>query len=636
MTKEISLTGTVDWLHGLDYLSSKEDNPQVKIFFDNSVHREAQTLEYNATKNGTDLAIKGLLHPNATTIPANLRVGVAGYAWRCNQLGAPCLQDIGTNHIVVADLLMEIKRDGVAVRDIPLIMHTVQQQLSPKVTMRLKITGVDTAGLQFAIPKVAANIAVQQIGAAVNQYVQAQLNVEVNMTDTIPGTERMRVPVDMSEISMESTDGHNPLPAVAFVMGEIPETNAAFWHNAFHTSMARDKLVTSDWDRLNVKGKARTTAQMIVQLVQSYDYVSDTVDTNVRTDSSGYQPNKVLMIEKFSGDATNIHDLDCEDGAAANQKLTHAFIAADLSTIKGPDKARLEEAQQIAKQYVVSINLAAVKGAAVGDKAAHKGAHMTAHFIPVHLIRSWLRTGSRTGRKLSSTLPFEPPSAISSELPFMIGEGTGMYESLGYEDPYINAKSYVYQMQSLAPFRKPIEHREGETSEFFIGALTGMTDYFIRRGHPRGAFWYVTKQPDGRVTRGAYYSDIMNHPEKVGIIMQDRIEPAMMEYMKDAIAIDVPLEPLKLTRKHPKADKNTHLQFVVDQINAMNRPAGTKNYEVPVYVRDHQINRIGAQNIVAEAQRLDRVTGARYYEERYTDTDHGYCLMFNVNLDPSK
>ena len=83
----------------------------------------------------------------------------------------------------------------------------------------------------------------------------------------------------------------------------------------------------------------------------------------------------------------------------------------------------------------------------------------------------------------------------------------------------------------------------------------------------------------------------------------------------------------------PKAS-NADLDYVVRAVNSLNRTGKqtlvNSPVDVPVYIKDYQINRERAQKMVAEIQRLEHVVDASYHEERYSDTFYGYCLLLKV------
>ena len=363
-----------------------------------------------------------------------------------------------------------------------------------------------------------------------------------------------------------------------------------------------------------------------MQYDSNVDYVSDTVDKNNATEP--YDKSKTVGYESFAnGNVTG--SLDCEDGGKGIDQVRKTFISLQIPA----EKKQLVELQQIATLYLSCLSLDAVRGAAVGDNEAHIGAHMNENFIPIPMFKKWLER-TREGKLLARKLPW-PPSYTREELPFMIGEGTGMYEPLGYKDANSNAHAYVYQMRSLSPYRKPIPHTKGKATEFFIGSLTGLTDYFISQGHNVGTFSYGTKQPDGSITRGAYYSDMLNDNDNVVIMMHDAVPKPVMTMIKEVISVRVPPEPLVYTPGLRDAKEiNSDLEYVVKAVKKLGRVSGNQTnvplVGVPVYIKDYQINREHAQKIVSDIQRLEHVVDASYHEERYSDSFYGYCLLLKV------
>jgi len=615
--KTITLSFNIKWV--AENLSPAETKPQLRVYFDNRLVRTATTVEHSERQIESSITgkISGLKQ-----IPHTLHVGFAAFAWRDNDQGAPCLQDIGTNHLQLLDIKEQMDLKGVFEHKIPLVMHTVNG-LDPKEHVLFNVTSLDMDGLEFTHPNINAEFHLNNVLNISKQYVESTIQREQQMEETFGDTSRIRVPYNISEDGLEISKGH-PIPAISFAMTEIATANIHFYENAFNNTMKRDGLVSSDWDRLNIEGKARTMALIMCNMIQTFDYVSDTVDKN---DATGpYDKSKVVGYESF-GNGNVSGSLDCEDGGKGIDQVRKTFISLEIP----PEKKQLVEVQQIANLYLSCLSLDAVRGAAVGDNEAHIGAHMNENFIPIPMFRKWLER-TREGKLLSRKLPWPVVPKEYQDLPFMIGEGTGMYEPLGYEDQNSNAHSYVYQMRSLSPYRKPIPHVKGKSTEFFIGSLTGLTDYFISQGHNIGTFSYATKQPDGSITRGAYYSDMLNDNDNVVIMMQDKVPKPVMSMIKEVISIRVPPEPLVFTPdlKDPKKS-NQDLEYVVKSVKNLNRTTQSRELiSVPVYIKDYQINREHAQEMVSEIQRLEHIVDASYHEERYSDKFYGYCLLLKV------
>jgi hypothetical protein len=313
-----------------------------------------------------------------------------------------------------------------------------------------------------------------------------------------------------------------------------------------------------------------------------------------------------------------------------NSLLEHEFPRQDQKY--GP----LREIQTIAGQYIPPLSLDAVNGAQVADENAPKGAHMNDNLIPVRMFRAWLQE-TPEGAALDKTLPFdtEPHGLDTSQLPFLVGEGTGMYEPLGYDNPVQEAMQYVYSMPSLGnAFKKPITHAKNETSRFFIGSLTGMTDYFFKRGTHMGTFWYCTKDPvTGALTRGARYADmIRGGVNRVAIQMHPAIPRDVYTVMNEATKIRVPPNDLILTKEPEEQHaQNQYLDQLVSSVSEMGRTPGAPHNKVPVYMRPYHLSSrlIGQMTREIETQR-PRIWKVTYDLEHVTDDVYGYKVCFYV------
>lgn len=609
--KTITLDFEVSWADS--NMSKEEHHPQVRIYFDNRILRDPIIVEH--AKRPISAQIKGEINTKLK-LPHDLRVGVAAFAWRKNDYDAPCLMDIGTNHLLVSKIQDAVAGSptGEYSEKIPVIMHTVNNYVKGHLLFSFRKNAIKLSpGLEFSLPSITSQL-------NISEYIENTLRVEQRMRDTIPGTTRIRVPYYMGEYGLELAE-KSPLPALAFVVTEIPKINTRFCVNALQNVMVRDGLVLADWDRLNTEGKARAAVLSVCNMIQAFDYVSDTIDKN--TPDQAYDPKKIESIENF-GNGLVTGSLDCEDGGSGILSTHNAFITHQA---KKP-VPQLVEAQQILHQYIPMLSLDAVKGASVGDDEDRVGAHMNDNYIPVATFMKWLRK-TREGRQIAKKLPFDKIE-YDETLPFMVAEGTGMYEPLGYNNPYANAANYVYQAPSLSPYRKPISHDKNVSTNFFIGSLTGLTDYFIRRGCNVGTFTYATVQPDGTLTRGAYYHDMITAPEKIALIAADPVPKEMMKAINTAVSIRVPPEPLVLTKEGSKNKRNEHLDYICENITKKSSTANTLS--IPVFVRPYQINRKLARAVVDDFKKLPRIVGADYVEEHYTDKQYGYCLNVKVEI----
>ena len=101
------------------------------------------------------------------------------------------------------------------------------------------------------------------------------------------------------------------------------------------------------------------------------------------------------------------------------------------------------------------------------------------------------------------------------DIPVLVGEGTGKFDPLGDPDKYAQVRGAIYGLPIMSPFKKDILHAHGEESQFYMGHLLGITDFFFNMGVNVGGFVYgtVNSKSRGGWTRGAYYTDLVNQKE---------------------------------------------------------------------------------------------------------------------------
>lgn len=601
--------------------SPAERNPFVKCFLDARFHRDAVKVHLEDGKTHR-VTVSGVLR-DSYRITHSTALCFASVAWRANESGNPCMLDTGVAHVTLSEISEGIKASGRFVRDMPLVMHTAERLCKASIEI-----SIDRLDVDVPPPPISASVAGSRASA---DYINATLQMEQRMRETFgPQTANMRIPYDYSESGIQSSATGVPLPAVAYVLSEVPRTNDHYWENAFTTIMARDDLTTGDWKRLNLQGKARASIHMVCYIAQYLDYIGDTVDTNRRSQGP-YNPQRVKPYENF-GDGIGLVAGDCEDLGTANLQATNAFIDHVFDP-SGPLYDELIEAQGIVRRYVPPLSLDVVRGQQVKDSVASYGAHMNDNYIPIDMFEEWSGVGPAKRRSpVGRSLPPAKRGGESDRLPFLVGEGTGMYECLGVENPLLPIMTYIYSIPSLEGFKKPITHRAGEPGNFFVGSLVGLTDYYYRRGLASApmSFWYVTREG---MTRGASYEDMMNHPERVGIVMHPPVSRELMAEMKEQTLRRLPPEPLVLSplAKDAKRRHYSPLDHIVRSIDALNRPPGNPHHYAPVYVRPHNLQMPLARQIAADLTAKQRVWKVEYRLEEITDSIYGYAVRVFVN-----
>ena len=91
-----------------------------------------------------------------------------------------------------------------------------------------------------------------------------------------------------------------PLPAAAFGLFEVPETNDRFWLNAMQTVRRRNNVPASkQWKTMSVAEQATLLVGMQVLLTQYLDYIGDKVDKNNRFIGNDYNAQLRQPTENF-------------------------------------------------------------------------------------------------------------------------------------------------------------------------------------------------------------------------------------------------------------------------------------------------------------------------------------------------
>lgn len=627
----LSIDVQLTYLH--DRLSSAERAPQVHLYLETYFKRRASIVQLGREKSVHRTQVTGqIAQPE---IPATYSLCMASFAWRPNDQGVPALQDTGVASVALGDIDAALQSSGSFSRDVALTMHTAQG--FQKNVLQIKVTKM--SGPRIVHPVVISEHV--EGNANIAEYISSNVEEEQKMNETFgPSTANMRIPYDFSESGIQTTL-NTPLPAVAFVMSETPESNELYWKNAFETIMARDDMRPHDFRRLNKIGQARATILTLCYAAQYMDYVGDTIDRNRR-----YQAFRRALVQSYEnfGDALATDSGDCEDLAGVELQCYNAFTSSRFS-----DKT-LEEMRQIAKGYVPPLSLDVVRGAQVSDEVQHYGAHMNDNFIPLKDFCAWL-CRSKEGKQMVKTLPVQD---IQEGLPFLVGEGTGMYEPYGYDIgvPLVGPKlgktgadftnrgeamAYVYaNMPSLKDAKKHLLHRKGEPGSFFVASLVGMTSYFSERG--AGAplsFWYCTKQPNNELTRGVAYADMMNpeRHERIVIRPHPPLSRAAMKTIDAAIAKRVPPRPLILSENRDTSRRQKHsvLEKLRAKVAEFKRPPGSPHIYAPVYFRPHHLEMENmAARLIGDVSRLTRIWKVEYKLEEITDDLWGYRVRFYV------
>ncbi len=469
-------------------------------------------------------------------------------------------------------------------------------------------------------------------------YENACVSLEMQIPDLLPNTQRVRAPMNISEVGAEFSGGAF-LPAASFAMMETPPSNAEYFRNAFEMVQARRGMTMADYHDFDEFEKVRTMGLVISYAVQSFDYIGDAVEMGRRTDQ--FFKRRHVGTEEF-GHIWSTLTGDCEDSAIGIYSTLKAFIAnSDFDFTK--DK-HLLEMQAIARDdYVPLSTLAVVHGAKVGDQTENFGAHMFLSMMPRHYFEAGLQK-TYDGRVFQSRL--EPAVApvganaaveISKETrPFFFCEGTGIIDPIGFKDPLFEQYKYIgMNMRSAVPFKKRIPHDAYAPSPFYFANLFAISGKFIEEGVNVGGFVFGQQAANAHgMVRGSLYTDLLSCKDNLALLPQPEIPAATMRLIEEANAFVVPPRPLVLDRSKPLAGKEKHPLWdkFVSSINSFGRKRGNKAQgSVDLIIRPHQFDENVVNQMIAEAAQLERIWAASYQVEHITNSIYNYRVQLYVH-----
>lgn len=600
-------------------LSQKESHLGVKLYLSSNFKRDPQTIhmdEKNLEKV-YDLNVSGKVPRRMKTLKSNESIGAASFAITTNDFDAPVYIDVGTFHIPLQHIISDVHNNGRFEHIIPFEVHPAENFIKGKV--RLIVTNIDMCGLKFdATSNLSTHMvddnALQQMSA----YINSTINMMQNIGDTVRGTENVQAPCEISESGLEYTK-KVPLPFCAYALYETPQSNDGFWDNAYEVIMKRESYPSTALFKLDVANQAKVLVNMSCYVSQYLDYVSDTIDKNVRT-----KPYNSALKQAFENMGSASWSGDCEDTGKDIIMLFSSFMNHNIDGSKYKDE--FERLKEIGNYYIPLMSLDVVHGAKVADQTEQIGAHLNTMFIPAHYFKSMLEKHPH-GKELSAKAQW-PDLSQYQELPVLVGEGTGKYDPLGSHDENSKDRRSIYKLSSMSPFKKDITHEIGEESSFYIGHLLGVTDYFFKQGIPIGGFLYgnIDKKATKGWTRGVYYTDLVNKKEKLALVPHPKVPPLVMNTINDVVTMRVPPNKLILDENAPVATRNEYLDSVVARYPVSGGKT-TSLKQIPVYIRPHQINSKITERMISELANVHELKGVSYDLEQITNTIHGYRLV---------
>lgn len=571
-------------------------------------------------------------------LPSTAAIGCYLYAVHRNDRGNPCYVEIGTAHASLMQVMQEIRVHGAYRRPLDLrIRPVVMGGMEP----------IRKAVLDFCVrdvvlgPKVlpdphphplAIELPTQRVEQCLVDYVGATMQEEQAIPDTWPRTDRMRAPCDLSPAGIEST-GSAFLPVAAFAAVPTPRANEAYFLNALDRVLARRDLKMESYLEMAPHDQARSVAMVCTYGVQTFDYISDTIETSNRRMSMDYNArHRRIDTDSFSNIWRTCSG-DCEDGCRGIQCVLRALIA-----VKSANPI-VQHMQAVAKKYIVVQMLTVVHGAKVGDETEAYGAHLCDVFLPIAVAERMLAHTQAGRALLRRAQPARPPAVVlvgddaaEAELPVMVGEGTGVIDPLGVDvDDAADARQYVANgMPAAEVFKREVPHIRGQPSSFYHGFLLAITDHWLAHGVGALVVGTPVRGQTHEMTRGALFTDVMaGRVDRVALMPQTRMPAQVAQICEEANKLAPPTRPLELAPREPQ--RVALLDAFCDGVRAFGRTAEGKTQTVDLMTRAHQYDADRIQQLLREAAAMPRLYKATYEEERITQdiTSHRIRLWIN-------
>lgn len=634
-----------------------ENHPVVEVFLSGHFNRSAAMggmisipLDEHRLNNVYSGTLRGSLKRSHNKgIPIKSAIGIKSFAQHLDAHGHPVYVNVGTTHAYMGDIMQEQEKGGYD-HQLDLMMRTtivgVGQQIKKgtielyikKVEMGPSVMGLDHSNSPLQAP-------VSDIEKELTDYIKSTLQIESQLPDVIPDMSRIRAPMDISQVGIEST-GNAFLPIAAFAMDEVPESNPEFFRNAVSTVLARKNMTRSHISNMPPHEKARTMGLLICYGVQSFGYVGDSVEKTNR--HNRFIQRLSEGTEEFSNIWTSLFG-DCEDSAKGIHSTLKAFVHCRFDSRKDLD---LIELQQIAADYTPILTLAVVHGQKVGDHEG-VGAHMYLPMLPSYQVKEGLSKTESGRRMLERMRPAERSRFVSSEArseerarlirnrPPLFCEGTGHIDPLGYKDPILDKRKYVAtQMGAFTWAKQQIPHEEQGPSTFYFIDVSGVSSKFVDEGLNVGGFWFGTvnksynpsdPQNAHEMVRGLRYVDRLKDSENLALMPQPFMSSRLMSIIREANKLNPPPRPLVLDPQGNMGPKNNaYLDALVEHVEGLGRDAHGAGDPVHLYILPSQLNPHEIQSMMQCATQSSRLVDLNYTKEQVTNSIYHYRVSLYI------
>ena len=324
----------------------------VHTYLTSHFERSAVTSRVDVGKPAASVEVKGKLpFGYKGQIPATAAICFYATAYHHNDNKVPVIVGIGSSHIFLGEIqgtfsadpkqhariLRKIGGKATATattfsKEVELKMRTTEDKYTKAVLRVSCNTQQIGQALRFQPMHIDANTA----GQALERHLQELYHSEMHMGNTIPGTDNVRCFLDISEEGQQLTG--RPVPALAYIHGEIPTSNARFWENALQNVLEREEKTHRDFlTKMDANEQARIAFLLIDYPVTILPYIGDQVDRRNRKTSIAaaiHQGHLKVGYENF-GEVLALMGGDCEDLAKGITKVARAlkiFIGRDAAS----------------------------------------------------------------------------------------------------------------------------------------------------------------------------------------------------------------------------------------------------------------------------------------------------------------
>ncbi len=683
MANEVTIGFEIQYIDCELAAESVESKPRLKTFVDGHfIRSDNSIIDMDLDEHDLSKVYKGTLQASAlgSVVPDNARIGFASYAMVCNDGGGKNYVRVGSAFLPISEVTAHCKTsEYMFEKELPLVIETTRMFGGPPVEkgkILFRVTSLSTgSNVKFA-RTLECNISDSVASSGnITRVLEARSEFVASFGDTFPGTQRVRMPMNLSTSGFYLTTD-SPLPVESFVMLEGMHMNVDYFQNTFELVMKQRGLnATIDFDNMPLPRKAEIMADMMTFVVQSYQYVPDSFERSSRQNgpynTAGHVAtddwNNALSIKGNGGHDCEDLDKGAEETAGAFRlamveasPLRHAHASFNDHSIDKKRYPQLHLLQRIMRNYVTWSTLATVHGAKAEDKAEHLGAHMYGLYTPIRQCRKALQNNPR-GRDLLARVELTG-DMIDEPLPTLFGEGTGRVRSLGTGpiailkdavrsatvagvvkdhphsfDPLINERRYasIKMTSSRRIGKMELPHDMGGKSTFYHGNLELATPFFLQQrvGH----FICGNIDPETKeITRGVPFIDIINQENNFAIIPLPELSQDIMVVMQEALTLREPAPAYLFDKTKPMSGTKVHPELEKLKLATKGRTGMAPHGPIDKILMADDVTAANVKAIARDIQQMDACFKVEYDLQQITNDMHRYRIMFYLDEEAVK